>query len=177
MKTRSAAGFAVVDLLFVCAIIGILAGMATPGLLNAKNNARGVSAVGSLRMIAASEITYALTCGSGFYSPDLTTLGIPAAGSTDPFLAPDLTSANTVSKSGYMITVSGTAVATTPPTCNGVPAGTTSQGFVATADPQNPGANSRYFGVNVNAVIYEDTASFTGVMTETNIPPSGRPIH
>src|SRR5258705_12636835 len=76
VSMRKAQGFALIDLIFVCGIIGLLCSIALPRLLLAKQAAGSASAVGSMRAINSSELTYALTCGSGFYAPNLTTLGI-----------------------------------------------------------------------------------------------------
>ena len=67
-------GFTLIDMLFVCGLIGILSVIALPGLLMAKQAAGSASAIGSLRAINSAELTYALTCGGGFYAPNLTTL-------------------------------------------------------------------------------------------------------
>src|SRR5437773_5535833 len=98
-RTRDARGFALIDLLFVCGIIGLLAGIAVPRLLLAKQAAGAASAIGSIRSINSAELTYALTCGSGFYAPSLTTLGTPPAGSSEPFIGGGLGSADTITKS------------------------------------------------------------------------------
>src|SRR5262245_45236880 len=74
MKARSAHGFALIDLIFVCGIIGVLAVIAMPRLLLAKQAAGAASAIGSLRAIDSSQLTFALTCGGGFYAPSLTVL-------------------------------------------------------------------------------------------------------
>src|SRR5687767_3844297 len=76
MTTRDARGFALIDLLFVCGLIGILSSLAVPRLLLASRVAGSASAIGSLRAINSSQLTYAITCGNGFYAPKLTTLGV-----------------------------------------------------------------------------------------------------
>ena len=70
-EIRNASGFALIDLIFVCGIIGLLSSIAVPSLLRAKQAAGAASAIGSLRAIASAQLTFALTCGSGFYAPDL----------------------------------------------------------------------------------------------------------
>src|SRR5258706_8848251 len=100
---RSAAGFAIIDLLFVCGIISLLSGMALPRLMAAKGSAQAASAISSLRVIGSSEVAFAITCGSGFYAPSLTTLAVAPVGSSDGFLKGDLASADVVTKSGYQI--------------------------------------------------------------------------
>ena len=78
---RKAHGFALIDLIFVCGIIGLLASIALPRLLAAQQSAGAASAIGSMRAINSAQLTFALTCGSGFYAPDLPTLGTPPPGS------------------------------------------------------------------------------------------------
>src|SRR5262245_41424157 len=90
VTTRDDRGFALVDLLFVCGVIGVLSAIAMPRLLLAKQLAGAASAIGSLRTINSSELTFALTCGGGFYAPDLTTLGTPPAGSNEGYISPGL---------------------------------------------------------------------------------------
>ena len=77
MRIRQAQGFALIDLIFVCGIIGVLASMAVPRLLLARQAAGSASAIGSMRAINSAELTYALSCGSGFYAPNLFRIGIP----------------------------------------------------------------------------------------------------
>src|ERR1044071_3946103 len=96
VKLGKAQGFALIDLIFVCGIIGLLCGIALPRLLLARQTAYSASAVGSMRAINSAQLTYALTCGNGFYAPNLTTLGHPPPGSMEPFLAGGLTSSDMV---------------------------------------------------------------------------------
>ena len=175
MKLGKAQGFALIDLIFVCGIVGLLCGIAMPRLLVARQSANSASAIGSMRSINSSELTYALTCGNGFYAPNLTTLGTPPPGSNAPFLASGLTSADTVTKSGYIVTLSGTPYVDAPATCNGLAVGQAAQGFRAGADPAEP-TNSRFFAINASGSIYEDTASMFAAMPEVGEPPSGHVI-
>ena len=172
MKIAKAQGFALIDLIFVCGIIGLLCGISLPRLLLARQTAYAASAVGSMRAINSAELTYALTCGNGFYAPNLTTLGTPPPGSMEPFLAGGLTSADTVTKSGYVVQLSGTAYAGAPATCNGLGPGDAAQAFKAAADPAEP-TNSRYFAINASGTIYEDGASLWAGMPEVGEPASG----
>ncbi len=88
---RADSGFALLDLIFVCGLIGILSGIAVPKLLMAKQAAGAASAIGSMRAINSAELTYALTCGNGFYAPHLPALGQAPPGSNEPFCtSPDL---------------------------------------------------------------------------------------
>src|ERR1700730_16633645 len=90
VRKRQAQGFALIDLIFACGIIGLLCSIALPRLLLAKQAAGSASAIGSMRAINSAQLTYALTCGFGFYAPDLTTLGTAPPGSREPFISADL---------------------------------------------------------------------------------------
>lgn len=175
MRIRDEAGFTLVDLLFVIGIIGILAVIATPRMLAAQVSAGAASAIGSMRAISSAEVSFALTCGGGFYAPDLPTLGTAPVGSHEGFLPPGLGTATTVIRAGYAIQVDATPYDPAPASCNGLAAGAAGQAFRAVADPIAPG-NTRYFGINANAVVYEDVATFSTTMPEVGAPPRGHPL-
>lgn len=175
MLIRKAQGFALIDLIFVCGVIGVLCSIALPRFLLAKQNAGAASAIGSMRTIGSAELTYALTCGSGFYAPKLTTLGIAPPGSAEPFISPGLGVADTVVKSSYSITVAALPFAGAPGSCNGLGAGLAGQGFTATADPLDL-TNPRFFGSNASNVIYEHISTLLGTIPESGPPPVGHMI-
>ena len=170
---RKAQGFALIDLIFVCGIIGMLSGIALPRLQLAKQAAGAASAIGSMRAVSSAELTFALTCGSGFYAPSLTALGTAPPGSNTPFIGGGLGDADTVQKSGYIIQLNASAYAGAPPTCNGLGAGVAGQGFRAAADPTEPG-NVRFFGTNSYSLIYEDVTTLFGMMPEVGAPTVGQ---
>ncbi len=176
MTIRKAHGFALIDLIFVCGIIGLLCAIALPRLLLAKQAAGAASAIGSMRAINSAELTYALTCGNGFYAPNLTTLGTPPPGSNEAFISPGLGEADIIDKSGYSIRVDAAPFAGAPPTCNGLAAGVAGQGFRAAADPDEP-SNPRFFATNANDLIFEDIASLFAAMPEVGEPASGHPLN
>ena len=175
VRIQKANGFALIDMIFVCGMIGLISSIAVPRLLMARQSAGAASAVGTLRAINSSELSYAITCGNGFYSPNLTTLGVVPAGSTEAFISPDLSAANTVSKSGYTITLTAQPFVGAPPTCNGLGADLTGRGYVAAADPQDP-TNVRFFATNSVNVIWEDVSSLAATIPEAGDPPSGHPL-
>jgi type IV pilus assembly protein PilA len=172
---RKPSGFALIDLIFVCGIIGVLASIALPRLTTARAAADAASAIGSMRAISSAQLTFALSCGGGFYAPNLSTLGTAPAGSNQSFVGGGLGSADTVTKSGYMVQLSAAAFAGAPATCNGLAAGRAGQSFKAAADAAAP-ENTRFFATNADGLIYEDTSSLFGVIAETGRPPSGRPL-
>src|SRR5258708_36113407 len=90
VRIRSAAGFAIIDLLFVCGIISLLCGIALPRLMAAKGSAQSASAIATIRTIGSAEVSFAITCGNGFYAPSLSALGKPPIGSTEGFVKGDL---------------------------------------------------------------------------------------
>jgi type II secretory pathway pseudopilin PulG len=176
VSTRKAQGFALIDLIFVCGIVGVLCSVALPRLLLAKQSAGAAAAIGSMRSINSAQLTYALTCGAGFYAPNLTTLGTPPVGSREPFISGGLGDNNVVTKSGYVFQMSVTAYAGAPPSCNGLPSGLAGQGFVAGANPNEPG-NPRFFATNANGVIFEHTSTLFSLMPEGDAPPVGHPVN
>lgn len=165
-------GFALLDLVFVCGIIGLISSIAVPRLLLAKQIAGAASAIGSLRTLASAELTFALTCGSGFYAPNLISLGTAPPGSNEPFVGGDMGSANIVQKSNYTFRIDAAPFAGAPASCNGLAAGLTGRGYAAAADPIGAG-NPRFFGTNANAQLWEHGATLWNDMPEIGEPPIG----
>jgi type II secretory pathway pseudopilin PulG len=149
---RKTHGFALIDLVFVCGVIGILSAIALPRLAMAKQAAGAASGIARMRAINSAELTFALTCGAGFYAPNLTTLGTAPAGSREPFISGGLGAGNVVTKSGYIVQVQANAFAGAPASCNGLAVGLGGQGLKAVADPAEP-TNPRYFGTNASGQI------------------------
>lgn len=173
---RRQAGFTLIDMIFVVALVALLATLAIPGLMRARVTAQSASALGSLKVMNSAQLSFALSCGLGFYAPDLTALGLKPPASAEGFLPVDLTGGPIVIKSGYTISMAGTPVDGAPETCNGLAAGQTSAGYAIVADPIATVAAGQFFGTNTDNVIYEDSASYMTTMPEIGAPATGSPI-
>lgn len=91
------AGFSLIELLIVVAIILIIAAIAIPNFLRAKISANESSAVSSIHAINTAEISYSTANPTIGFSADLPTLGPAGAGLLDSQLV-------TGAKSGYIFT-------------------------------------------------------------------------
>lgn len=58
LSRRHSRGFSLIELLIVVAILGIIAALAIPNLINARQAAKAASVVSALRLIHTSEISY-----------------------------------------------------------------------------------------------------------------------
>jgi type II secretory pathway pseudopilin PulG len=170
---RGESGFTLIDLLFVISLIGLLSTLAIPGLMRARGAAQSASALGTIKVINGAQLSFAITCGLGFYSPEFQTLGVIPPASTEAYLPPEMSSSPTFIKSGYTFSLAGVAVPGAPASCNGLPASAASSGYAAVADPLDTAPQARYFGTNADGTIYEDVASYVMTMPETGAPPGG----
>ena len=147
------AGFSLIELLIVVAIIGIIAAIAIPNLLASRRAANEGSAISSLRTIHSAQATYQSTSPTNDF------------GSNAELLAANLLDSQlggaTSQKSGYNFTNTESDSA----------AGTASS-FFATASPVTAtgvtATGTRHFGTTEAGVINSHTAAVTvaaGVMT------------
>ena len=143
------AGFSLIELLVVVAVILIIAAIAIPNYMRSKMRANEASSVQSLRNIATAELVYSTTYGIDFSGTMLQLSGNGInpdqnnAGLIDETLASGI-------KAGYVITY-------TPLTFD--PQGNPST-YSVTADPQVPGTTgTRHFYTDQSCVIrWNDTA-------------------
>lgn len=158
---RSSKGFSLIELLIVVAIILIIAAIAIPNLLRSRIAANQASAVGSLRTLNTSEVTYSSTYNVGFTAtmsylqPDPTGSSptSTAAGLIDSILANG-------SKSGYSFAYS--------------PGTTDSNGrintYQFTAVPITSSTGTNYYFTDQSGVIRQNSTTTAG---STDSPIAG----
>ncbi len=168
-------GFTLIELMIVLAIIGIVLAIAFTEYRNIQARGNEASALSSLRSIAAAQWQFATTCGRLKYATTLPGLGQPVPATGEPFLSPDLTTAETIEKSGYTIRMAGKPLNDAMPACNGA---AVADGYAATADPLKPGVSGAYhYGVNADRVLYVDEQqSFKDDLPESGAAPHGQEV-
>ncbi len=145
---RKHKGFSLIELLIVVAIILIIAAIAIPNLLRSRIAANEASAVGSIRTINTSEVTYASTYPQvGFAG--LAYLG-GAGGTYDKAGLIDDVLASGV-KSGYVFAVATAGATGTGPSTQ----------YTVNGDPQNSQTGNRHFCSDQSGVIRADVAAIT----------------
>jgi type IV pilus assembly protein PilA len=151
-------GFSLIELLIVVAIILIIAAIAIPNLLRSRMAANEASAVGSIRTINTSEVTYASTWGIG-YGAALSNIGGAVgctASSTTACLIDPVLSAG--AKSGYTFAAVGNSSS-----------GGQLNGYEVNGTPTTPGTTgTRAFCSDQSGVIrYNTTGTAVGTAVNT----------
>jgi prepilin-type N-terminal cleavage/methylation domain-containing protein len=150
---RKQAGFSLIELLIVVAIILIIAAIALPNLMVARMSANEASAVQSLRTIQSAETAYATTFPAVGFSATLADLsGGTGAGCTATPAQACLIDAILASgnKSGYVISWTGDGL-------------TPSVSYTVNADPSVRGSSGRrsFFSNYPGVIRYNDAAPAT----------------
>jgi len=168
-------GFTLIELMIVLAIIAIVLSVAFNEYRHMQARGNEASALSSMRAIAAAQWQFALTCGHMKYAAALPALGQPIPATGQPFLSPDLTSGETIEKSGYEIRMNGKPLLDAAPACNGAQV---ADGYAATADPIKPGISGKlYYAVNADRVLYVDEEkSFKEDLPESGAAPHGQEV-
>jgi type IV pilus assembly protein PilA len=152
MRKRQA-GFSLIELLIVVAIILIIAAIAIPSFLSSRMSANEASAVAGVRSIATAETAYATTFPNLGYSVALTDLGDGGSSAC----APTTTQACLIdsnlaggTKSGYLFTYANDG--NTPAVV-----------YTVNADPAVRGSSGRrsFFSNQPGEIRYNNTAAAT----------------
>lgn len=144
------AGFTLIEVLLVVAIIGTVASIAVPGLTRAKAAANEASAIGSSRTVHEGQIAYSTVCGRGFYAETLTQLA------NGQYVSPELASGL---KSGYSVALTFSEDSGMGPAgCDGGP---TTSDFYWTATPLTGAMGTRSFALSAEGTIWQDTTGVT----------------
>ena len=174
MQIRKAEGFALIDLIFVCGIIGLLcehraAAAAAGEAVGRRRVGDRVDARGQQRAVdLRSDVRLRLLRAE----PDDARHGasrkqraVHRRGSRRRRLVSSRAATSIQVAATAVPRRAGYAATASRPARGG-------RGFAAAADPVEP-TNPRFFATNANNVIYEHTATLLGIMPEAGDPPVG----
>lgn len=151
-RSKRSAGFSLIELMIVVAVILIIAGIAIPNFMRSRIAANEAGAVANVRTITTANVVYNTTYGGGF-SPSLPDLGgnptnpsPTQAGLIDSVLSSGVKNGYTYTYNVLSTDVNGNAVA-----------------FSINADPISPGVSgNRHFYSDQTSVIRENLTVSAG---------------
>ncbi len=146
---KNSRGFSLIELLIVVAIILIIAAIAIPDLLKSRQAANQASAVGSLRTLNTSEVTYASTYTTGFSSTLAQLDGTASPSTADSAGLIDTVLGSGV-KSSYRFAYTPTAITSSPSRIDG---------YQITAGPVAGAGNGNFYYTDESGVIRQNTST------------------
>ena len=176
-SAKGESGFTLIDLLFTASLICTLCTMALPSLMRARGVAQSASAIGTVRVVNSSQLSFAVTCGSGFYAPDFVMLGMRASGQPDGVPAARARDRHIVPEAGLQLQHDrhGAGGRARRPATAGRSA-RVAPGYTLFADPLDPVGNPHFYGSNADGTIYQHNATLAGSMPESGPPGAGTPV-